>query len=110
MLDLDNLQKLLNPLQDEKKSNEQNKKTYNKSEFKILEKERERREKEKQYYNNLLEAISKSQHLRSEILKGAKSGLDAETLLLKAIDCITLMGNDEAFKKSFYRHFYNKDK
>ena len=51
------------------------------------------REAEKHYQDN----IRRGKELRSEIIKGAKEGCDAQELLLIAVNCISLMTDDGSF-------------
>jgi hypothetical protein len=64
----------------------------------------EGREKSRKAYANYQKNILKSGGLRSEITKDIYEGKDLSIILLKAIECISLMTNDKLFYSS------NKDK
>ena len=59
-----------------------------------LERERQEREHTRQMYNTYQQNIKKAGTLRGSILKGIKQGEDPLALLLKAVECISLMTGD----------------
>lgn len=62
-----------------------------------IEKERAKREAIHQTYKQQQEYIRKAGALRAEITKGIQAGQDHYTLLLKAIECISVMTGDKIF-------------
>lgn len=67
----------------------------------VLQHEADKRQAERERYRQGVaaqqEAIRKSGTLRSEILKGIKSGEDTASLLLKACECIALQTGDSHY-------------
>lgn len=62
-----------------------------------LERDKEERARLRETYSQLQENIKASGGLRADILKGARAGVDATTLFLSAVKCISLMTGDTVF-------------
>lgn len=54
-------------------------------------------DKEKAYYNKMINNIKVSERLRSEINLDIKAGKEPKEILDKALRCISLMTDDKAF-------------
>ena len=61
-----------------------------------LDKAKREREKLREAYSTYQQNIKKAGSLRAEVLKGMKRGEDPARLLLKAVECISLMTGDTA--------------
>jgi hypothetical protein len=65
-----------------------------------IEREKQDHERAIEVYKEYQENIKKSEMLRADILKSIKEGLDPYNLLLKTIECISLMtGNPHYYKQ-----------
>ena len=70
--------------------------------YKAISRELEERERLREAYSTYQENIKRAGSLRSDILKGMKRGEDPLDLLLKAVECISLMTGDS--------HIYSQSK
>ena len=61
-----------------------------------LSKEKQERENTRQMYDSYQQNIQRAGMLRSEIIKGIQRGEDPLAILLKALECISLMTGDTA--------------
>lgn len=68
----------------------------------MIERDKELQENALKVYQKYQENIKRSNKLRTEILKNIKQGEDPYNLLLKAVECISLMTGDP--------HYYNQAK
>ena len=64
--------------------------------FYLLDRERQERENTRQMYASYQQNIKRAGTLRSDITKGIQAGEDPAILLLKAVECISLMTGDTA--------------
>lgn len=64
-----------------------------------IEREKQDHERAIEVYKEYQENIKKSEMLRADILKTIKEGVDPYNLLLKAIECISLMTGDPYYYK-----------
>lgn len=64
-----------------------------------LARQREAERQQCAMYSAYQEAIIKSEILRNEITKGIRAGQEPCNLLLKAVECISLITGDEVFLK-----------
>lgn len=64
--------------------------------FYLLDRERQERENNRQMYARYQQNIKRAGTLRSDIVKGIQAGEDPAILLLKAVECISLMTGDTA--------------
>lgn len=61
------------------------------------EREKRQSERERRTYIKYQEAIKKTEHLKTEVMKGTANGIDLALLLTKACKCLAILADDEQF-------------
>lgn len=96
-----------NPIEEEEEPKGEEPAPENGSGFGILEAYREEMDRAKDVYKAQGAASSKCAELRTEIVKDIRGGKEPEGVLLKAIECISLITGDTAFREEARRDIVN---
>lgn len=100
-INFDILDEIAEPIKKEIKEQNKPKKIDTGSDNLILERQAKEQQKKTEFHAAIMkeyqENIRRSQHIRAEINKDIKQGKDPKAILIKAIECISLLTGDKLF-------------